>query len=189
LGLALLVGMALVLYRRFVKKDPQLRVNPIDNRIVFLLTAIAISGILTEAFRLLANYTLPSGVFAPAPEMLPPEKLPSVLYPMWGPQWGFVGYGLAWLLGQLQLSPEVWLAALYVMFWLHFVIVSALLFYFPFSRFAHVLLGPIVVSYNSMLDHEKRRHRGDGGSVRRPAPAASGRSAPQVPAAAGRGTE
>jgi len=168
LGLVLLAGMILVLYRRYVKRDPQLRTNPIDNVIIFLLTLIAFSGIFTETFRLLADYTTANGVFAPAATMLSPEKLPPSLYPVWGPQWGFVGYALAWLFGLIKADPSVWQVVLNVVFWLHFLIVTALLFYLPFSRFAHVIAGPVIVAYNTMLDGESRRSR-KGHGVPRPA--------------------
>jgi nitrate reductase gamma subunit len=161
LGLVLLAGMVLVLYRRFVKKDPQLRTNPVDNTIVFLLTFIALSGILTETTRYLVDYTTAAGLFAPSYSMLSPEKYPPALYSLWGPQWGFVGYGLAWLLGQIRASADVWLVFLNVLFWLHFLVVSALLYYLPFSRFAHVILGPVIVAYNTMRDETSaRRHEG-----------------------------
>jgi ribose/xylose/arabinose/galactoside ABC-type transport system permease subunit len=84
--------------------------------------------------------------------MISPEKLPPVLYSVWGPQWGFVGYLLAWVLGALRLSPGAWEAIYTGFFWLHFVVVSALLFYLPFSRFFHVIMSPVIVAYNTMLD-------------------------------------
>jgi heterodisulfide reductase subunit E len=161
LGLVLLVGMFLVLYRRYIQKDSQLRTNPIDNVIILLLTLIAFSGIFTETFRLLADYTTSAGVFAPSYTMLSPEKYPLALYPIWGPQWGFIGYALAWLLGLLKVGAGVWQVLLNVFFWLHFVIVTALLYYLPFSRFAHVILGPVIVAYNTMRDEESaRQHKG-----------------------------
>jgi nitrate reductase gamma subunit len=159
LGLVLLAGMVMVLVRRFIQKDTQLRTNPIDNTIVILITLIAVGGFLTETFRLLADYTTAAGVFAPDPAMLNPEKFPAVLAPVWGPQWGFVGYGLAWLLGQIGAVQGVWQACHNVFFWLHFVIVTALLYYLPFSRFFHVIMSPVIVAYNTMLDEEKARHR------------------------------
>ncbi len=165
LGLVLLAGMLLVLYRRFIKKDPQLRTGPIDNTIILLLTLIAFSGVFTETFRLLADYTL-NGAFAPAPGMLPAEKYPLALYGAFGPKWGFVGYGLAWLLGLLKLGEPVWNIVYNIVFWLHFVIVSALLYYLPFSRFAHVIAGPVVVAHNTMLDSEKARHRRQPGHAK-----------------------
>jgi nitrate reductase gamma subunit len=166
LGLVLLAGMLLVLYRRFVKKDPQLRTGPIDNTIILLLTLIAFSGIFTETFRLLADYTTAAKVFAPDPSMLPVEKYPLALYGVFGPKWGFVGYGLAWLLGLLKLSQPVWNIVYNIVFWLHFVIVSALLYYLPFSRFAHVIAGPVVVAYDTMLDKEKARARSKAGHAK-----------------------
>jgi hypothetical protein len=167
LGLVLLAGMLLVLYRRFVKKDPQLRTNPIDNTIIFLLTAIAVTGMLTEAARYLAEYTTAGGIFAPAYLSLSLEKYPAALYPLWGPQWGFVGYALAWLLGLTHISPDVWEVVLNIFFWLHFVIVSALLYYLPFSRFAHVIMGPVIVAYNTMRENKSAAH--EGGHAPQPA--------------------
>jgi hypothetical protein len=136
-----------------------LRTGPIDNTIILLLTLIAFSGVFTESFRLLADYTTAAGTFAPSYTMLPAEKFPEALQPVWGPQWGFLGYGIAWLLGLLKVSPGAWNVVYNVVFWLHFVIVSALLYYLPFSRFAHVIAGPVVVAYDTMLDAEKARQR------------------------------
>ena len=100
--------------------------------------------------------------------MLPVEKYPVALYGAFGPKWGFVGYGLAWLLGLLKLGQPVWSIVYNIVFWLHFVIVSALLYYLPFSRFAHVIAGPVVVAHNTMLDSEKARHRRQAGHAREP---------------------
>ena len=152
LGLVVIAGMLLVIYRRRIQKDPQLRTIPADNIVIGLLTLIAISGFFAESFRLLADYTTAAGVFAPDPAMLSPEKLPPVLHDVWGPQWGFVGYLAASLLGALQIGPGAWEAVYNGFFWLHFVIVTALLFYLPFSRFFHVIMSPVIVAYNSMLD-------------------------------------
>jgi nitrate reductase gamma subunit len=152
LGLVVIAGMLLVIYRRRIQKDPLLRTIPADNIVIGLLTLIAISGFFAESFRLLADYTTAAGVFAPDPAMLSPEKLPPVLHHVWGPQWGFVGYLLASLLGALQLSPDVWEAIYSAIFWLHFIIVTTLLFYLPFSRFFHVIMSPMIVAYNTLLD-------------------------------------
>jgi nitrate reductase gamma subunit len=152
LGLVVLAGMLLVIARRRIQKDPRLRTIPADNIVIGLLTFIAVSGFFAESFRLLADYTTAAGVFAAAPTMISPEKLPPVLYGVWGPQWGFAGYLLALLLGALGLSPGVWEVVYNGFFWLHFVIVTALLFYLPFSRFFHVIMSPVIVAYNTMLD-------------------------------------
>jgi hypothetical protein len=122
--------------------------------VIALLALIAFSGFPTETFRLMADYTTAAGVFAPDPTMLPPGKYPSALYDVWGPQWGFAGYLSAVVLGILKLRPPVWEVVYNVSFWLHFVIVTLLLFLLPFSRFFHVIVSPFVVAYNAMLDQE-----------------------------------
>jgi hypothetical protein len=157
LGLVVLAGMILVIYRRYVQKDPQLRTIAADAIVIGLLTLIAFSGFPTETFRLLADYTMPAGSFAPSPTMLSPERFPPVLYDVWGPQWGFAGYLSAWMLGLLKLSPAVWAVLHNVFFWSHFVIVAALLFYLPFSRFFHVIMSPVIVAYNTMRAQETDR--------------------------------
>jgi len=156
LGLVVLLGMLLVIYRRFIARDPKMKGIPADNFMIILLTLVAFSGFPAETFRLLADYTTAAGVFQPDPTMLSPEKLPLVLYPLWGPQWGFVGYFFANLLGGLGVGPGVWGVVHNVFFWLHFVIVTTLLYYLPFSRFFHVIMSPVIVAYNSMRDHEAR---------------------------------
>lgn len=165
LGLIVMAAMLMVVYRRYFKKDPQLRTIPADSITIFLLTAIAFSGFPAEVFRLLADYTTTAGVFAPAPTMISPEKLPPALYSVWGPQWGFVGYLSAMVLGALKLSAGVWEVLHNVFFWLHFVIVTALLYYLPFSRFIHVIMSPVIVAYNTMRDQEAHRRRHSGGRV------------------------
>lgn len=162
LGLVVMAGMILVIYRRYVQKDPQLRTIPADNLVIGLLTLIAFSGFPAEVFRLLADYTTSAGVFAPAPGMISPEKLPPVLYDVWAPQWGFAGYLSAQVLGALRVGPEVWEVLHNVFFWLHFVIVSALLYVMPFTRFFHVIMSPVVVAYNRMLDEEKHQEQKTG---------------------------
>ena len=163
LGLVVLGGMILVIYRRYFQKDPQLRTIPADSIIIAFLALIAFSGFPAETFRLLADYTTSIGVFSPSPTMLPPANYPPVLYDRWGPQWGFAGYFSAVVLGSLRLRPEVWDLVRNLSFWLHFVIVAALLFLLPFSRFFHVIMGPVIVAYNTMAEQaardERLRHR------------------------------
>jgi hypothetical protein len=158
LGLTVMAGMLLVIYRRYVQKDPQLRTLPADTIIIALLTLIAFSGFPTETFRLLADYTTAAGTFTPNPAMLSAERFPAALHSAWGPQWGFAGFFSALLLGKLQAGPTIWAALHTTFFWFHFVIATALLYYLPFSRFFHVIMSPVIVAYNSMLDREANGH-------------------------------
>jgi nitrate reductase gamma subunit len=177
LGLVVMAGMLLVLWRRYVKKDAQLRTTRVDTLILVLLALIAFSGFPTETFRLLADYTSAPGVFAPAPEMIPPEKLPEVLYPVWGPQWAFVGYLSALVLGGLAVGEVVWEVLHNVFFWSHFLIVLGLLYLLPFSRFFHIVMGPTIVAYNTTMEQEAlRAHSSKRPALTEPAAARGGRS-------------
>jgi nitrate reductase gamma subunit len=69
---------------------------------------------------------------------------------------GFLGFLSARILGGLGLSPGVWAVFHNVFFWLHFIIVTALLYYLPFSRFFHVIMSPVIVAYNSLREREMR---------------------------------
>ncbi len=176
LGLIVLIGMALILWRHYVKKDAQLRTSRTDTVILTLLTLIVVSGFFAEAFRLLADYSTPEGAFAPAVGMLSVDKFPDVLEPVWGPWYGFVGFGLAMAFGALGVSREVWGIVHNVFFWLHFLIVLGVLYYLPFSRFFHVIMGPVIVAYNTAMDQV-----GHGGGAKKhgapkPAAARGGRS-------------
>jgi hypothetical protein len=174
LGLIVLAGMLLVIYRRYIQKDPQLRTLPADSMVILVLTLIAFSGFPTETFRLLADYTTATGAFAPDPTMLSPDKFPPALDDAWGPQWAFAGYLSALGLGMLGLSPDFWHMLHGVSFWLHFLIVAFLLFLLPFTRFFHVIVSPVIVSYNTILEGEARRSRSrDAGELpKSPAPMA-----------------
>lgn len=176
LGLVVLAGMVLVIYRRYIRKDPQLRTLPADSIVIGLLAVIAFSGFPAETFRLLANYTTTTGTFAPDPTMLPAEKYPPALYNVWGPQWGFAGYLSAAALGALRMSPQIWDLLRNISFWLHFVVVAALLFTLPFTRFFHVIMSPLIAAYNTMLEREAQRGRTHG--PRQLPRAASGPRAP-----------
>lgn len=123
LGLLLLLGLALAAWRRYVRRDALLRTVASDGVFLGLLAFIVLSGYPVEAFRLLAEGDLSAGA------------------------WGFLGAGLAWLLSHIQADWATWHDGA---FWLHFALVNLLLFYMPFSRFAHALASPLVAALNAM---------------------------------------
>lgn len=155
-GLAVLAGMALVIHRRYVQRDPQLRSAPMDHLIIALLALIVLSGFPTETVRLLADYTTPAGAFAPDPGMLPPHELPAALRDVWGPQWAFAGYLSAKMLGLLGWGPGVWHVLHNVLFWGHVATGVTLLFLLPFSRFFHAIMSPLIVVWNNLPDDPLR---------------------------------
>ena len=159
LGLIALVGVLFMVYRRYVQRDSQLRTMPADTIVIVLLALIAFSGFPTETFRLLAAYTTPAGVFTPSPTMIPPDKLPPALYGVWGPQWAFLGYLSALIWGRsgwTQVSGKHCTASLSGGILSLSVL---LLFYLPFSRFFHVIMSPVIVAYNTVLDQEAHSDR------------------------------
>jgi hypothetical protein len=122
LGIIILIGLLIIIYRRYFRRDAQLRTIPADGIIIAQLTGMVVTGFLVEAFRLLAEQPLePTAV------------------------WGFIGYPLASLFYPLNLEWEFWYNAA---FWTHFVIANTLLFYLPFSRFAHIIMSPVIVTLN-----------------------------------------
>jgi heterodisulfide reductase subunit E len=124
LGVLIIVGLAMMVYRRYVQKPAQLRTGGSDTTIFILLGGIALTGFPLEAFRLLAHQP-----FAPTAG------------------WAFTGYPLAWIMQGLPFNWTVWYNGA---FWVHFAIANMLLFYAPFSRFAHVLMSPLIVALNVM---------------------------------------
>ena len=40
-----------------------------------------------------------------------------------------------------------------------FLIVTALLFFLPFSRFFHAIMSPVIVAYNTTVEQEARQHQ------------------------------
>jgi len=127
LSLILLLGLLLIVWRRYVQRDAQLRTRGPDTAILVLLVVIMVGGYMLEAFRFLAE-----GV------------------PAYQAIFGPLGYGLALLLGFLPLSQEAWGGIHFWFFFAHFASVSLLLFYMPFSKFFHTVMSPLVVALNAV---------------------------------------
>lgn len=155
LGVLMLLGMGLVLYRRYVQRDPQLRTSPADTLVLVLIAFIVLSGFPTETFRLLADYTTPVGTFAPDPSMLAVDAFPAVLHDAWGPAWGVLGYQAAQLLGRLEIGSGFWRVLHNGAFWFHFASCAVLLYTLPFSRFFHAIMSPLVVAANTLRERER----------------------------------
>jgi nitrate reductase gamma subunit len=145
LGVIFLLGLCLIFYRRFIKKDSQLRTIVADRIVMSTLFAISITGFPLEAFRLLANQP-----FSPTAG------------------WGFIGYPLARLMQPLGWN---WEALHNVLFWLHFAIMLVLMYYMPFSKFFHTIMSPVVAVLNELEREEEHRHGRSPEPALRPADA------------------
>lgn len=138
LNLALLAGLIIIVYRRFVLKDAQLRTIVADKVVLGFLFAIVLTGYPLEALRLLADEITKGPLQATA-------------------VFGFIGYSLSRLIKPLNWP---WETLHFWTFFFHFGIVSLLMLYMPFSKFFHALMSPLVVAINKVAEEKAHRESG-----------------------------
>lgn len=125
LGLLVILGAVLAIVRRYIVKDKQFITGGQDTVAIVLIGAIFLMGFVLEGARVLVTDLRPGlAVFS------------------------FIGYLVSLVLG---LIPANW-GAIYGWLWyIHAGLVAALVAYLPFSKFIHILIGPIVAAVNSAL--------------------------------------
>lgn len=128
-GLLILIGLLLVLVRRFILRPAQLRTAALDVSTLVLLALIMLTSYPTEAFRLLMENTPPNMAW-----------------------YSFLGYPLALLLRPLNWNWAIWH---YWTFMLHIAACIALALYLPFSKFFHVFISPIIATANALRDEQE----------------------------------
>jgi len=120
-GLAILAGVLLALYRRYVTKPDFLGYKgKIDNRpddavVLLLLGAIILTGFIVEALRIRVT--------------MPPWEV-----------WSFGGWWLAKVF--MGLDPESTIALHKITWWVHGVLVFGFIAYIPYSRLLHIITSP-----------------------------------------------
>jgi nitrate reductase gamma subunit len=125
LGLLVILGAVLAVVRRYVARDKQFLTGGQDTVAIVLIGAIFLMGFVTEGARILVTDLRPGlAVFS------------------------FVGYLFSLALG---LIPANWGAVYGWLWYIHAGLVAALVAYLPFSKFIHILIGPIVAAVNSAL--------------------------------------
>jgi nitrate reductase gamma subunit len=125
LGLLVILGACLAIVRRYAFKDKQLITGGQDTVAVALLGGIFLMGFVVEGARILTTNLQP-GVAA----------------------FSFAGYLASLALGLIPLN---WGTAYGWLWYVHAGLVAALVAYLPFSKFMHVLIGPLVAAFNSAL--------------------------------------
>jgi nitrate reductase gamma subunit len=125
LGLLVILGAVLAIVRRYVVKDKQFITGGQDTVAIVLIGAIFLMGFVVEGVRILAT-DLRSGLAV----------------------FSFVGYLISLV---LRLIPANWEAVYGWLWYIHAGLVAALVAYLPFSKFIHILIGPIVAAVNSAL--------------------------------------
>jgi nitrate reductase gamma subunit len=126
LGLLVILGAVLAIARRYVVKDKQLITGGQDTVAIALIGAIFLMGFVVEGVRILTTDLQP-GLAA----------------------FSFAGYSLSLVLG---LIPANWGVVYGWLWYVHAGLVAALVAYLPFSKFIHVLIGPVVAAFNSALE-------------------------------------
>ena len=128
LGLALLLGLAIALQRRFIAPRPYIRTAFEDAAILALLAFLALSGFLVEAARYLKEGT-PDGVAA----------------------YAFLGYPLSRVLDPLGAD---WTRAHDALWWFHGSFGLALVAYLPYSKLFHMFASPTTIAVNAPAAQE-----------------------------------
>jgi len=124
-GLAVLLGVVIALYRRYIEKPDRLAYrdvpdNTADDAIVLVLIgSIIVTGFIIEALRLHVNINVDGFT--------------------WG-QWSFVGYALSKTLTGVSFDTARILHK--VMWWVHTFIVLGFIAYIPWSRLLHIITSP-----------------------------------------------
>jgi len=138
-GLVVTIGLIIVILRRYVIKELEMRTRMVDTEIIVFLALIIVSGYVAEVCRLSFEF-----------EELPPSAI-----------YAFLGYPIA---GLVRTAPLPW-GELHDWFFLfHALFSSAVVAYIPFSKFFHAVAGAIIASVNSLHAEQTRRlgpQRGD----------------------------
>jgi Fe-S oxidoreductase/nitrate reductase gamma subunit len=114
-GLIFILGLLILLIRRYVWKKDRMEPGPVHASVLVLLLLIAVTGFLAEGLRLA--------------EARPP----------WA-AWSFVGWATA---GLLPKTPPAWLAGL--IWWGHTLTALALIAWLPWSKLLHALTTPLAM--------------------------------------------
>ena len=140
-GLALVAGLGLAAYRRYVQRPPRLN-TLLDNGVLLaLLFAMAASGFVLQALRMAATELEPSSALY-APEAAP---------------WSFVSYVMA--LGVRGAGVSVWTmeAAHFALWWAHAALMTATFGYaaWRFGLLMHVFVAPAAIFLRSAVVRPK----------------------------------
>jgi len=125
LGLMVIGGAAVAIIRRYIVKDEQLITGQQDTVAIALIGSIFLIGFVVEGARILTTDLHPSLA-----------------------AFSFVGYLISQV---LRLIPVDWSVGYGWLWYVHAGLVAAFIAYLPFSKFLHVLVGPIVAAVNSAL--------------------------------------
>jgi len=128
-GLVVMVGLTIVIVRRYVIRELDMRTRMVDTEIILLLVVIMVSGYLAEICRLAFEFG-----------ELPPAAV-----------WAFIGYPIASL---VRTAPLPWGEMHDWLFLFHALFSSVVIAYIPFSKFFHAVAGAVIATVNSLPSEE-----------------------------------
>jgi len=128
-ALVVTVGLIIVIVRRYVIRELDMRTRMVDTEIILLLVVIMVSGYLVEICRLAFEFG-----------ELPPAAA-----------WAFIGYPIASL---VRTAPLPWGEMHDWLFLFHALFSSVVIAYIPFSKFFHAMAGAIIATVNSLPSEE-----------------------------------
>jgi nitrate reductase gamma subunit len=124
-GLVVMVGLIIVMVRRYVIRELDMRTRMVDTVIIILLALILVSGYVAEVCRLSFEF-----------EELPPTAI-----------YAFLGYPIA---VAVRAAPFPWDKLHDAFFLFHALFSSAAIAYIPFSKFFHAMAGAIIATVNAL---------------------------------------
>ena len=129
-GLVVMVGLAIVIIRRYVIRELDMRTRLVDSEIIFFLAVIMVTGYLAEICRLSLEFA---------------ELAPTAGY-------AFLGYPMALLVRNL---PLPWGPLHDWLFLIHALFSSVVVAYIPFSKFFHALAGAMIATVNTLSSDQE----------------------------------
>ena len=140
-GVALLIGLAIAVYRRYFKRIARLDTVLANGVLLALIALMAFSGFLLQAFRQAATELEPS----------------SFLYSPSSAYWSPASYILAKAVRSLGVSISTIEISHFVLWWLHAALMSLTFMYaaWRFGPLMHIFTGPISIFWRSKLYRPK----------------------------------
>lgn len=184
-GGLVLLGLVIALYRRFVLKAPRLKTSGMDHYAIAILAVIMVSGVLLEGTKIVsysafqdmvdeygdedaaasleALWVAEFGLVTPnvqgpvEPEALEEGRLEhetSCVSCHSSPQSAFLGYAVSRAIKPMALSLDQ-ANARQALWYVHFLACFLGLAYLPFSKFLHVVVSPLSLLVDSVIDPER----------------------------------
>ena len=128
-SLAIIAGLLLAAYRRYIQKPERLDTIPEDWITLALLAIIVISGLLVEGFRIAVNEV--------------------VAHPDWS-VWSPLGYLLALAINGIGITGGAQLVLQRILWWIHMLLAQGWIAYIFYSKLAHIFIAPLNIYFRNL---------------------------------------